>query len=103
MNKHIRLITSGTSVDTIRYKKKYATAEMMGQLEFENIEVQKLSTNIALVLGEWELTRKSDKPHGNFSLVLQKTDGAWRIVHDHSSLYKEKAPSADQPRQDQSH
>ncbi|MCP4082376.1 MAG: SgcJ/EcaC family oxidoreductase [Planctomycetaceae bacterium] len=95
--------TRGWQATLDRYKKKYATAEMMGQLEFENIEVQKLSTNVALVLGEWELTRKSDKPHGNFSLVLQRTDGVWRIVHDHSSLYEEKAPTTDQPTQDQSH
>ncbi len=93
--------TRGWQETLDRYKKKYATAELMGQLEFENIEVQQLSKDVALVLGEWELTLQSDKPHGNFSLVLRKLDGAWRIVHDHSSLYEEKVPATDQSGPDQ--
>jgi ketosteroid isomerase-like protein len=25
------------------------------------------------------------QPHGLFTLLLRRTDGAWRIVHDHTS------------------
>ena len=67
-----------------RYKKSYP-AGAMGKLHFEGLEVDLLSSQVALVLGRWYLDDKGQKKEGNFSLVFKKIDGDWKIVHDHSS------------------
>lgn len=79
-------ITRGWQATLDRYKKRYATAEQMGKLTFDELEIELLESGSALVLGNWHLTLldKSQR-HGNFSLVVCKFDGAWKIVHDHSS------------------
>lgn len=68
-----------------RYLMRYPDRDAMGQLAFTEIEVTMLARSAAVVLGKWALARKSDHPHGVFTLVLQKKDGAWRIIHDHTS------------------
>ena len=61
----------------------------MGQLAFSDLEVDLLSSHVALVLGKWKLQRKQDDDlGGNFSLVFKKIDGSWLIIHDHSSALK---------------
>ena len=68
------------------YKQRYATPEQMGQLAFSNLDIRPLGNDAALVLGDWQLTRKDDDPGGNFSLVFQRVEGRWVITHDHTSL-----------------
>ena len=82
--------TKGWQETFDRYKKKYPP-EKMGTLNFDKLEVSKLSDEIALVLGNWNLNW-TDKPDakGNFSIVLKKMDGHWKIIHDHSSSIAEK-------------
>ena len=80
--------TRGWQATLDRYKSKYPP-EKMGELRFDNLEVSVLSNDVALVLGTWHLKMKETAPEGNFSLVLKKLSGEWKIVHDHSSL-KEK-------------
>jgi ketosteroid isomerase-like protein len=80
--------TRGWQATLDRYRTKYPDRATMGTLRFEALESQQLDNNSALTLGNWHLDR--DKPaRGNFSLVWKKFDGAWRIVHDHSSLLAE--------------
>ena len=67
-----------------RYKTKYPP-EKMGRLTFDHLEITALGKTSALVLGEWHLDVNGKKADGNFSLVLRKMKGAWRIIHDHSS------------------
>jgi hypothetical protein len=56
----------------------------MGLLEFSSLETTQIGQTAALTLGKWRLEK--DKPaEGNFSLVWQKLDGQWKIIHDHSS------------------
>jgi ketosteroid isomerase-like protein len=78
-------ITRGWQIVRDRYKKKYATAEQMGRLTFSDLEITPLGRDAAVVLGRWELKRKSDRPHGRFTLLFRRTPGGWRIVHDHTS------------------
>ncbi|GEM_PF-392027 len=81
--------TRGWQATKDRYKKNYNSRQKMGQLQFANLEVRLLATESALVLGRWELTlADGTKPGGNFSLVLKKFDGQWKIIHDHTSLAK---------------
>lgn len=68
-----------------RYRKNYPDRTAMGRLEFSNLEIRMLGANAAVVLGKWALERKSDHPHGIFTLVLEKESGQWRIIHDHTS------------------
>ena len=81
--------TRGYKQTLARYKSKYDSKEKMGKLTFSGLEISMLGDEAALVLGKWHLKRKSDDPKGNFSVVFQKIDGKWLIVHDHSSSLEE--------------
>jgi len=68
-----------------RYKKKYSDCDKMGTLIFSDLEITPLGSSAAIVVGRWQLKRKSDKPHGRFTLVFRHLTEGWRIVHDHTS------------------
>lgn len=82
--------TRGWQATLDRYKKSYPK-DKMGQLKFDGLEVTSLSEDAALVLGFWHLKQPTGQAdvttpkNGNFSLVLKKFDGDWKIIHDHSS------------------
>lgn len=78
-------LTRGWQTVRDRYKKKYDSREKMGTLDFSELKITRLSDDSALVIGRWQLVRKSDKPHGRFTLLFRHTPEGWRIVHDHSS------------------
>jgi beta-aspartyl-peptidase (threonine type) len=67
-----------------RYKNRYPDKSAMGEVSFDQLEITPLGDTAALVLGRWRLKR-AELIGGNFSLVLRKIDGAWRIIHDHTS------------------
>ena len=78
-------LTRGWQTVRDRYKKKYDSREKMGKLTFSDIKITPLAPDAALVVGRWKLARKSDTPHGIFSLLFRRTPAGWRIVHDHTS------------------
>src|SRR3954462_4656661 len=78
-------ITRGWQTVRDNYRKKYSSREKMGTLTFSDVKVALLSSDAAVVLGRWKLVRKSDKPHGVFTLIFNRTPVGWRIVHDHTS------------------
>ena len=75
-----------------RYKKRYQTGDAeMGKLRFDNLEIEMLGDDSCFVLGRWHLKMSNENPEGNFSLVMKKMKGEWKIIHDHSSsLEKDK-------------
>ena len=77
--------TQGWDSTLANYRRRYPTKEQMGQVRFHHLEVFALGPDTALVLGQWTLDRKANPIGGNFSLVFQKIQGQWRIVHDHTS------------------
>ena len=77
--------TRGWEITKENYKKRYPTREQMGHLSFGAIEVTSLGDSAALLLGRWHLEREPAPIGGNFSLVFRRIDGAWVIVHDHTS------------------
>jgi beta-aspartyl-peptidase (threonine type) len=79
-------VTRGFTATNERYHAKYATAEAMGKLSFSNLEYHSLSESSAFVLGNWALTRATGNVSGNFTLVMKRMDGQWKIVHDHTSV-----------------
>jgi uncharacterized protein (TIGR02246 family) len=80
-------VTKGWEATLERYRKRYKSeGREMGRLRFEAIEVERLGPDAAFARGEYWL-RMSDgrEPHGRFTLILRRLDGAFRIVHDHTS------------------
>jgi ketosteroid isomerase-like protein len=78
-------LTRGWQTVRDRYQKKYGSREKMGALTFSELKITPLGGDAALVIGRWKLARKSDKPHGIFTLLFRRTPAGWRIVHDHTS------------------
>ncbi len=55
-------------------------------LRFENIEARGLGAEYAIATARFVLfVRDSITASGPFTLVLHRTDGHWKIIHDHTS------------------
>ncbi len=78
--------TRGWQATLDQYRKNYAPPKEMGKLSFDGLEIVVLESESALVLGNWHLLLANDQhKDGNFSLVMRKLAGQWKIIHDHSS------------------
>ncbi len=89
--------TYGWKATLENYRENYAPPQDMGKLNFDHLEIMKIESNSALVLGQWHLEMKDQsKRDGNFSLVMKKMDDGWKIIHDHSSKVEPKT-KADHP------
>jgi ketosteroid isomerase-like protein len=80
-------VTRGWEPTLERYRQRYkASGREMGQLEFQNLAIDVLGANSAVVTGKWQLTMSDGKqPHGLFTLIVKRLPVGWRIVHDHTS------------------
>ena len=80
-------VTKGWDATLARYRRRYQSeGREMGRLLFDAIEVVPLGEDAALARGAWRLAMSDGSaPHGLFTLLLRRIDGAWRIVHDHTS------------------
>jgi beta-aspartyl-peptidase (threonine type) len=77
---------SGWQTMLDRYQGRYkADGREMGRLEFTDLRVDMLGGGNALVRGRWHLKMKAEQPGGLFTLIMRKTNGEWRIIHDHTS------------------
>lgn len=81
-------VSYGWQTTLERYAAGYPDKSTMGHLTFSEIDVAIISENSALVFGKWGLERVLDHPWGLFTLLFQKTNEGWRIVHDHTSSDK---------------
>jgi ketosteroid isomerase-like protein len=78
--------TSGWDATLERYRKKYqGEGKEMGKLSFEELSVEPLGADHALVRGRFLLRLKGGRATGLFTLVLRRTPAGWRIIHDHTS------------------
>lgn len=78
-------ITYGWQNTLNSYKKGYPDTAAMGKLNFNLLEVKRLSPNYFFVTGKWHLTRSIGDAEGYFTLLFQKVKNKWVIVKDHSS------------------
>jgi beta-aspartyl-peptidase (threonine type) len=80
-------VTKGWEPTLLRYRQRYKSqGKEMGQLEFQDLNIDLLSRRAAVVTGKWHLTMSDGKqPHGLFTLIVKKMPGGWKIVHDHTS------------------
>ena len=69
-----------------RYQRNYPDRASMGELTFSSLEFRFIGPQAALVLGQWHLKRENKGDIGGvFSLVWQRFQDGWKIVHDHTS------------------
>jgi len=80
-------VTRGWQATLDRYLTRYPDRATMGKLTFSELETRLVGDTAALTLGRWKLEREQPI-EGNFSLVWQKFDGRWKIIHDHTSASK---------------
>jgi ketosteroid isomerase-like protein len=78
-------VTRGWQTVFDRYRKNYDSRSKMGTLAFSDLDFKPLSPFYIMVTGRFQLTREADTPHGRFTLIFRRTNGGWRIVHDHTS------------------
>ena len=77
--------TYGYDATLERYKKGYPDLETMGKLKFDVIDLYKIDTKTAVMIGKFHLTRTVGDMQGYYTLIWQKIDGRWLIISDHSS------------------
>lgn len=78
-------VTYGWQNTLNNYKKGYPDNEAMGELDFNILQVKRLSVLYFFVVGKWHLTRKMGDVGGHFTLLFKKIKDKWVIVSDHSS------------------
>jgi uncharacterized protein (TIGR02246 family) len=76
-----------------RYEKRYGSGKSdFGKLTFSELKVEELAPGLARAWGRWSVEQKDKQSAGWFTLILQKQDGHWRIIHDHSSYHRVTEP-----------
>jgi ketosteroid isomerase-like protein len=78
-------VTYGWQKTLENYKKGYPDTAAMGKLDFDILEVKRLSVLYFFVVGKWHLTRSIGDVGGHFTLLFKKIKNNWVIVVDHSS------------------
>ncbi|MEM9495268.1 MAG: nuclear transport factor 2 family protein [Pseudomonadota bacterium] len=78
-------VAKGWSSTMKRYRNNYADGDGMGQLGLDRLDVEMIADDVAIVTGRFNVARADASDSGFFSLVMKRNDGAWRIVHDHTT------------------
>lgn len=78
-------ITYGWQNTLENYKKGYPDTAAMGKLNFNILQVKRLSVLYFFVVGKWHLTRSIGDVGGHFTLLFKKVKNKWVIIADHSS------------------
>lgn len=71
-----------------RYQRNYSSRDVMGHLDFSELDVRMLGADHAVVTGRFHLTRSQaagGDASGIFSLVFEREPSGWRIILDHTS------------------
>jgi len=75
-------------IDFIRgnYAPRFAPGARRDSLHFEEVRVRGLSPTLALVTARYILQRGAEvTASGPFTLVMERRQEGWKILHDHSS------------------
>jgi len=67
------------------YKRAYPDTAAMGKLDFEIVNMKRLSGLYYSVVGKWHLKRSGGDQNGAFTLLFKKIKNKWVIIQDHSS------------------
>ncbi len=77
--------TYGWQATLDNYKKGYPDKKAMGHLDLKVLDLSQIDVKTVLMIGRFELTREIGDVAGHFTLVIQKIEGEWKIISDHSS------------------
>jgi len=77
--------TYGWQATLDSYKRGYPDKKTMGHLNFKILNISKIDNKTVFAIGRFELTREIGDAAGYFTLVIQKKNGEWKIISDHSS------------------
>ena len=83
-----KTLTHGYQQVLDSYRKRYPTREIMGTLQFSEVEVRMLSPEAALVTGKFALDRTAEAggpASGRYTLIFVRKPSGWKIIHDHTS------------------
>jgi hypothetical protein len=78
-------LTYGYTQALNNYRKNYSDTVKMGQLKYDLLRIESLSSGSYFVIGKFFLKRSVGDIGGIFSLVFRKINGKWFIVVDHTS------------------
>lgn len=78
-------VTYGWENTKNNYHKGYPDTTAMGKLDFQLIQVKRLSVLYFSVVGKWHLDRTIGNLEGHFTLLFKKIKNKWVIISDHSS------------------
>ncbi len=81
-------IVHGANDILARYRRSYPDRAHMGKLTFSELQARTLSPTLAIVTGRFTLERTAEaggRATGLFTLVMRRSQGSWRIIHDHTS------------------
>lgn len=77
-----------------RYAPLFTEGADRDSLRFEDLRVRAVTNDVSVGVATWVLHDTTGVTgSGPFTLVLRRTDGGWRIVHDHSSSWPEEEAS----------
>lgn len=70
-----------------RYYTTYPDRDAMGELTFDDLKVDVLSEEWALVFGSWHLKRGGayEDIGGRYTLLMHREDTGWKVLYDHTS------------------
>lgn len=87
-------VTYGWQTTLLRYQKRYTDRKLMGTLAFKDLSIRPLSPEYAEVFGRFHLARDEDTGDatGLFTLLMQKSNDGWLVLHDHTSAATEPIP-----------
>lgn len=77
-------VTRGYESTLQQFRTRYPDRAAMGQLTFTDLEITPLGRDAALVLGRYRV-ESNQSSSGAFSLTMRRIDGAWLVIHDHTS------------------
>ena len=77
--------TYGWQATLDSYKRGYPDKKAMGKLAFKIQDISQIDKKTVFVIGRFELTREIGDAAGYFTLNIQKINGKWLILSDHSS------------------
>jgi ketosteroid isomerase-like protein len=80
-------VTKGWEPTLQRYRERYqGQGKEMGQLDFQDLNIDLVGRKAAVVTGKWRLTMSNGTtPHGLFTLIVKRMPAGWKIAHDHTS------------------
>lgn len=79
-------IITGSEAIGAGYRARNPDPSAYGEIAYTDLKVTALSDRAAIAHAPWSWTLGEASAEGVFTLVLEEIDGAWRVVHDHTTL-----------------